>query len=890
MKQNQKDKKNNLAIITTHVNADFDAMASMLAAQKLYPEAQVVFPGSQEKNLRNFFIDSMVYLFNIVEIKKIDFSRVTKLILVDTRRSDRIGKMAQLIKKPGIEIHIYDHHPKKSDDIRGCVEINQLTGATTTILVEIIKDKKLDISPEEATIMCLGIYEDTGSFSFSSTTEKDFTAAAFLLSKGANLNVVSDMIAREISPEQVAMLNDMIQASTHYNINGVDVVITKISTDNYFPDFAFLVHKMVKMENIKAIFALALMENKVYVVARSRTEDLDAGEVISILGGGGHPAAAAATIKEMTIAQTEQHLFDILYKKVSPKRLAHNLMSSPAIKIPSYTSCGDAKDILTRYNINALLVTGTTGIKPAIDGFITRQVIEKALYHNLHEVPVQEYMTTEIAQVDVKADLEEIQEKIIGNKQRILPVTRNGDVAGVITRTDLLNTLVRQNRPTQKADMAVHSGRARTKLIKNYMEERLPQHLVEILADLGKQADQLGYNAYVIGGFVRDLFLYRENEDIDIVIEGNGIEFSKKYAKRSGARIHSHKKFGTAVIIFPDGFKIDVASARMEYYKFPASLPVVEMSSIKMDLYRRDFTINTLAIQINPEKFGRLVDFFSAQKDIKDKVIRILHNLSFVEDPTRVFRALRFEQRFGFTIGKLTSSLIVNAVKMDFFKRLSGKRVFTELKLTLQENNPCPAVMRLQDYDLLKVVHPNIKADKNLERQLNTAKKVIDWHDLLFFEEPFEKWAVYFMTLIRSCDRKMTIEICKRFGIIQYYRKIFCNIRFEAERRLYRLEKNPEIKNSEIYNAISEFQSEIVLYMMIFATSEKTKKVISHYHTSLRRINISMTGKTLRKLGVKPGPIYRQTLKAVLGAKLDGLVESHDEEVDFAMKWLNDFS
>ncbi len=889
MIKNGKDDKNNLTIITTHVNADFDAMASMLAAQKLYPEAQVVFPGSQEKNLRNFFINSMVYLFNIVELKEIDFSRVTKLILVDTKRANRIGRLAELIKKPGIEIHIYDHHPQKEDDIRGRIEINRLTGATTTILIEIIKNKKLGISPEEATIMCLGIYEDTGSFSFPSTTESDFLAAAFLLSKGANLNVVSNMIAREISPEQVAMLNEMIQASTHYNINGVDIVITKVSSDNFFPDFAFLVHKMVKMENIKAIFALALMENKVYVVARSRTDDLDAGEVVSILGGGGHAAAAAATLRNKTIAQTEKWLFEILYEKVNPRRLAQNLMSSPAIKVSWDTTCRDAKKILTRYNINALLVTGKKESKSELAGFITRQVIEKALYHNLHDVPVKEYMTTEIAHVDIHAEIVEIQNKIIENKQRILPVMQENKLAGVITRTDLLNTLVRQDHLRQEADMEINSGRARTKLIINFMNERLPKRLLKILAALGKQADQLGYNAFVIGGFVRDLFLYRKNEDIDIVIEGNGIAFAKTFAKLSNARIHSHKKFGTAVIIFPDGFKIDIASARMEYYKFPASLPVVEMSSIKMDLYRRDFTINTLAIQINPGKFGRLVDFFSAQKDIKDKVIRVLHNLSFVEDPTRVFRAIRFEQRFGFSIGKLTSSLIVNAVKMDFFKRLSGKRVFTELKLILQENNPSPAIMRLQDYDLLKVILPNIKTDKNIKKQLDTAKKVIDWHDLLFFEEPFEKWAVYFMTLIRGCDRKMTMEICRRFGISQHYRKLFCDIRFEAERRLYNLEKKPDIKNSELYHAISMFQSEIVLYMMTFATSEQTKKAISRYHTDLRKIKISITGKDLKKMGIKPGPIYRKTMKAVLGAKLDNMIKSEEDEFAFAMKWVRDF-
>ena len=235
-----------------------------------------------------------------------------------------------------------------------------------------------------------------------------------------------------------------------------------------------------------------------------------------------------------------------------------------------------------------------------------------------------------------------------------------------------------------------------------------------MLKSIGKVADDLGTPAYVLGGFVRDLFLYRPNEDIDIVIEGDGIAFARKFAKLEGARIYAYDKFGTAVIIYPGGFKIDVASARMEYYKFPAALPIVEMSSIKLDLFRRDFTINTLSICLNSEKFGTLIDFFMAQKDIKEKSIRVLQNLSFVEDPTRVFRAIRFEQRFGFSIGKLTSGLIQNAVKMDFFKRLSGKRVFAELRQILEEENPTPALIRLDEYDLLRVVHPSIELNKDL--------------------------------------------------------------------------------------------------------------------------------------------------------------------------------
>ncbi|MGD2023864.1 MAG: CBS domain-containing protein, partial [Desulfobacterales bacterium] len=673
--KDQKPDSQNLTIITTHVNADFDALASMLAAQKLYPDGLVVFPGSQEKNLKNFFINSMAYLFNMAEIGDIDFKKVKRLVLVDTRQPSRIGKLSRLLKRKDVEIHIYDHHPGTENDIKGDHEVHRMSGANVTLLIEIINQKGIDISADEATIMCLGIYEDTGSFTFPSTTAKDFKAAAFLLSKGANLNVVSDLIARELSPEQVSLLNDLIQGASRYNVNGIEVVVALVTTEKYMPDFAFLVQKMVKMENLDALFAIARMENKIYVVARSRINDVDVSSILIPMGGGGHAYAASASIKGKTLAQVENNLVELLYSKIKAQRQAKNLMSSPAITVGTDVSCKNANDLLTRYNINALVVTDERSNKEHLRGYITRQVIEKALYHKLENAAVKDYMTSELATVSPDADLSEVQEKIIDTKQRVLPVVDGAEIVGVITRTDLLNILGRQSKkaPEGFPDPLKEPVHARTRNVVKFLKERLSKRILNILKSAGEVADESGYGAYVVGGFVRDLFLYRTNEDVDIVVEGDGIAFARKYAEMAGARIHTYQKFGTAVIIFPDGFKIDVASARLEYYKFPAALPIVEMSSIKLDLYRRDFTINTLAIQLNPDKFGTLIDFFSARKDIKEKIIRVLHNLSFVEDPTRVFRAIRFEQRFGFTIGKLTDGLIDNAVSMNFFRGLSGR-------------------------------------------------------------------------------------------------------------------------------------------------------------------------------------------------------------------------
>jgi tRNA nucleotidyltransferase (CCA-adding enzyme) len=770
-----------------------------------------------------------------------------------------------------------------SNDIKGDYEVHCLTGATVSILTEIIKDKGIDISPDEATIMCLGIYEDTGSFTFPSTTEKDFTAAAFLLSKGANLSMVSNLISREISPEQVGILNDMIQAATHYNINGVEIVITTVSTDNYVSDFAFLVQKMVKMENLDAIFAIARMGDKMYVVARSKIPEVDVGAIVTPLGGGGHNFAAAASIKGKTLAQIEQKLTEILYSKIRSRNRAKDLMSSPALRIGEDVSCKEAGNFLTRYNINALLITQKHKGAEDLLGFITRQIIEKALHHGLDHIPVKEYMTTELASVTPDSGLLEIQEKIIGNKQRILPVIDNGIITGVITRTDLLNILVGQSKLTSSSspDLLKEPVHARTRNILKFMKERLSPRIFDMLQVIGEKADELGCNAYVVGGFVRDLFLYRTNEDLDIVIEGDGIVFAKKYAKFMNARIHSYEKFGTAVIIFPDGFKIDVASARMEYYKFPAALPTVEMSSIKLDLFRRDFTVNTLAIQLKPNKFGLLIDFFSAQKDIKEKSIRVLHNLSFVEDPTRVFRAIRFEQRFGFSIGKLTSGLIENAVKMDFFKRLSGRRVFAELHQILEEENPLAAIKRLDEYDLLNVVHPSIELNNHMISLLNSVKKVLSWHDLLFLEEPYMRWAVYFLALTRHCDKETADEICMRIELAPRYQTIFCKERFEADRSMLWMERNLPAKNSTIYKQLAVFRIELILYMMAATKHETVKRSISNYVTRLRHIHTSVKGKDLKKMGLEPGPIYREILQAVLDAKLNGQLKTRNDELDF---------
>ncbi|HAY22850.1 MAG TPA: polya polymerase, partial [Desulfobacterales bacterium] len=745
-----------------------------------------------------------------------------------------------------------------------------------SMLIQMIRERGLSLSPDEATIMALGIYEDTGSFTFASTTPLEFEAAKFLLEHGANLNTVAEMLTRELTVDQVALLNDLIRNAVTINISGIEIVLAQASASQYIGDFAVLAHKFMDMENIQVLFALAQMEERVFIVGRSRLGEVNVGEILAEMGGGGHAYAASATVKAVPLAQVEEKLRKILQIKIHPRRNARDLMSYPVMSVDPATPLAEAHRFMTLHNINALPVMVDGDLK----GLINRQIVEKAIFHGLENLPVQEYMTTEIAVVDPEATLSEIQDRLVINKQRLLSVVEDGRVLGVISRTDLLNLLMAPDIGTEENTDKEHGPMIRKKNVSGVIRERLPQNILNILKQVGRVADELGYNAYVVGGFVRDLFLRHENLDIDLVIEGDAVTFARHYASRfQNVRVRVFQKFKTAVIIYPDDFKVDVATARTEYYETPGALPIVERSSLKMDLYRRDFTINTLAVKLNERHFGILIDYFGAQRDLKDGRISVLHNLSFVEDPSRVFRAIRFEQRFGFKITKLTANLIENAGRINFFDRLSGTRLFSELKLILMEENPIPAISRLAEFDLLKFIHPMLRYDANTTWLLDQIRGVLSWHDLLFLEDSYERWYVYFLGLIEPLKEEQLLELTRRLNMQTKFAETLLWAKGAADHTLFRLYQRENPSPKEIYYLLHELSTEFLLYMMAKTRREGSKKAISLFITQLRNVRPHLAGKDLLDMGYEPGPRYKRILQHLLDAHLDGQVQTKEDEI-----------
>ncbi|MBU4193157.1 MAG: CBS domain-containing protein, partial [Proteobacteria bacterium] len=572
-------------VITAHANADFDALAAMVAASKLYPGATLVFPGSQEKSLRNFFIQSTTYLFNFKAFKDIDPDDVELLVVVDTRQRSRIPQVRPLLDKPGLRIHLYDHHPDTDDDLKAEMSVVKDWGSTTAIIVAEMRTRGITLNAEEATLLGLGIYEDTGSFGFNSTTPHDFEAAGWLKGQGMDIEVISDLLSHELSAEQITHLGELLQNAATYDIHGVDVVITELSTDRFVPDFALLVHKLMDMENIRVVIALGRMGDRIHVVARSKHPDVSVGQICTSLGGGGHAAAASATVKDRTLAEVRDDLFALLYSHINPQIVIESLMSRPPVVIEDDRAMNEAVELMTRYGLKDVPVVASGTMRCV--GIMGHQTADKALSHGLGKLGLSEYMSRKFETVESGTDLYRVMEIILGKRQRMLPVMDGETLVGVITRTDLMNMLI--DEPARIPDSLLPERR-RERNIASLVNSRLPQKMIDFLKVAGELGQDMGWEVYAVGGFVRDILLARPNFDLDLVVEGDAIAYARRLARQLGGRVKAHVKFKTAVVILDDQ-RVDVATARLEYYEYPAALPTVELSSIKMDLYRRDFTI-----------------------------------------------------------------------------------------------------------------------------------------------------------------------------------------------------------------------------------------------------------------------------------------------------------
>lgn len=862
-------------LIVSHVNADFDALASMVAASLLYPGAVMSLSGGADRNVREF-LSLHGEVIDLVPPQDIPLDRVKRLIVVETQHARRLGRFAALLDRPGVQVVLYDHHVPQPETIAPHERIVAPYGANTTLMVEQLRRREIAIDPLHATLFALGIYEDTGSLTFDATTPEDAETVAWLLRQGANLDLVSGFVNRTLSESQRRILNQLLANAELHRVHGIQVLIASADAGHYVDELALLAHKLHDVESSDALFLLITMDDAVLIVARSSNDAVNVGEITREFGGGGHDRAASATVHNMSIAQVKARLLPVLERDVRPRVTAATLMSFPVRTITPHTTVDEAARLMLRYGHGGLTVVDAG----AVVGSIARRDVDRARHHGFGHAPVRAYMNRQVVTIAPDTPLPEIERIMIERDAGRLPVLEGQQIVGIVTRSDVLRALHGERSQTLHI---LHRGAGPARNLWGLFTERVTADSRELLRRIAETADVQETTVFLVGGAVRDLLLGNQHIDFDILVEGEGIPLAEAVGAALGGHVVTHPKFHTGKVELPDGRRIDFATARTEYYPYPAALPTAEHSSVREDLYRRDFTINAMAMQLNGEEPGRLLDPFGGNRDLAEGTIRVLHNLSFVEDPTRILRAVRFEARFGFHLDERTEALARNAIEMELLDRVSGERIRAEFMQLFARPYPEVGLRRLDALGVLSALEPGWQFAGpapefgRLEEALQWAgtEQAVASHLL---DPPHQRMLMIFPRL----DGEAAVRLARRLRLRQ--KELALAGAAPGLKTLLPLLARDELRVSELDRLLHALPVPLGILLLAQTDDEKVWERVRGYLVTWRLHSPLITGDDLKRLGLPRGPAYSRIMHALRTARLDGEVTTREEALAYARR------
>ncbi|TRZ96406.1 CCA tRNA nucleotidyltransferase [bacterium] len=415
-------------------------------------------------------------------------------------------------------------------------------------------------------------------------------------------------------------------------------------------------------------------------------------------------------------------------------------------------------------------------------------------------------------------------------------------------------------------------------MMKKYLE-KLPQDIKDLINTACSLANKMNLQAYIVGGLVRDLFLGVKNLDLDIVIEDDGIGFAEAFANLFKAKLIRHRRFGTATVILKPGLKIDIASARREIYPEPASLPQVVPGTLMDDLLRRDFSINAMAIKISGKDFGKLIDLFSGREDLASGKIRVLHELSFIDDPIRILRAVRFEKRYNFHVESKTLKLLKEASRIKMLDRVEPQRLRDELIMTLKEAQPLKQMRRLQELVGLRFISSGLSLSKSDEQMFGAIRDELHWfREVHTRRRQLDFWLIYFMSLLDGLSTRSVKLICRKFAFLKGETKRIISYKKVSHFFILRLSQG-KIRPADIFDLLEPLSYEVILLLKAKYKNPTFQKHINDFFEYYNGMHLHIRGDDLARLGLQPGPEYQEIFKKVLKAKLNGLVKTKEEEL-----------
>jgi len=398
------------------------------------------------------------------------------------------------------------------------------------------------------------------------------------------------------------------------------------------------------------------------------------------------------------------------------------------------------------------------------------------------------------------------------------------------------------------------------------LKASLPARLVSILHNAGEFCRVHGARLFIAGGWVRDLLLKHPGRDIDLVVEGDGLSLARELARQTGAEITSYDRFKTARLVL-EQFTLDIATSRRETYPHPGSLPSVEPAPIEQDLRRRDFTINAMAVAVSGDDFGKLIDPLEGRLDLEKGVIRILHPESFRDDATRIFRAVRYEQRFGFTLEPATLEHLKDG--KSYFATISPDRLRYEFECILHEAKPEKALLRAGELSVLSAVFPPLGFSRQQYGWFESARAR--------YSPDLPTPAVYFGLIAQPLGAKETAELCPRLNLPAEICRVLADFRL-LESRLEALSE-PGLKPSRIFSLLEGLHPGAIRTGLIIAGQPEIRSNLERFLKELRHVKPLLGGHDLKLAGIPEGPRIGRILRAIQDARLDGTVVTRHDEI-----------
>ena len=849
---------------------DFDALAACLCISKLYPGTVPVKATELERPVQ-MFMGIYRDFVSFKELKDIDKNDVNEVFVVDTRPSRKLSEFLSQFKNLKRCI-IFDHHVGSKNPV-GCRLVEKEVGSTTTMLVPILKQRKIYISPQEATIMLTAIYEDTATLISPTTTPKDLEACAHLLSLGGNLQTVRRFLGTALDQRGKDILKLFLDNIEVVPMGGILVAISCVRYKAYVNNLAFITHKLFDLIEADAIFTASSMAGQTYFVGRSLDDRLvDASKILSHFGGGGHKTASAAKIKgELDPIVAFLRLKAICEDEIVKPPTVTTIMSSPVKVVNPETPISEAKRLIQRFGHGGLPVVN----QDKLIGIITRRDLDK-VPDDFDKRPVKRYMTSNVLTIEPSASIVEARRLMMRKSVGRLPVIQNGQVLGIVTRSDVLKAAFwHRGQDIGPFSPPTRLGKRETKKLFS----KLPTLMIDQINLFSDVASQMGVKLYLVGGAVRDMVMGKVPSDLDFLVEGDAIVFASVISKKVQGKLAIHERFGTARIIL-DNLQIDLATARAEYYTQPGAQPNVQRSSIREDILRRDFTVNALALGLTGSDIENIVDFCGGLEDVASKRVRILHNLSFVEDPSRILRAVYYSSLLGFEVEKETKKLALDAIKTGLLTTAKNERTGQELEKILVHPKATEMLITLEKMGGgLSAIFSGLpqKFDSQLKKVDKVAKfaKKLDYNiDLRILRVIAISAEIDLASLTDSLARM------KLSGKLVDYVK---EARDVLPTLTGALESNDPVS---IFKACEDLEDSSIIYAVSSWKIVESLKILQLI-SKIRGVKLEITGNDLIKAGIKPSKTLGDVLKTVLFEKVNGKVSGFDAELKLARELIN---